>query len=170
MATYPSDPKAKLFELEDFPQMEPGSPSPIVVRDEYVGTFVAYDIRSDLAAEGGEVCLVLFEGVTATYWGAPNEEALHGHPLYKNGLKWYAGFEVSNSPWVASLEKMNRVHSHHRPSMYASCRHFVITFHDSTFECVADGYKIERRPGYALRAKRLVDLLMPHTGDISKLL
>jgi hypothetical protein len=35
---------------------------------------------------------------------------------------------------------MNSVHPYHRPARYEELRHFVLAFHDSTFECVAKSY------------------------------
>jgi len=31
------------------------------------------------------------------------------------------------------------VHDRHSPARYSALRHFIFTFHDSTFECVAEG-------------------------------
>ena len=39
------------------------------------------------------------------------------------------------------MEKRNRVHYRHDPSRYAKLSHFIFTFHDSTFECVAESLK-----------------------------
>ncbi len=36
------------------------------------------------------------------------------------------------------MEQMNRVRPAHNASRFRSLGHFVFTFHDSTFECVAD--------------------------------
>jgi hypothetical protein len=43
-----------------------------------------------------------------------------------------------DSPWIAALERRNRVHRLHDPERFASRRHFILPFHDSTFECIAD--------------------------------
>jgi hypothetical protein len=32
---------------------------------------------------------------------------------------------------------MNAVHRHHKPDVFAQLQHFVLSFHDTTFECVA---------------------------------
>ncbi len=66
----------------------------------------------------------------------PNDEALPGHPLWGHGLDFYTISEVINSSWIAQLSQQNRMAfpDYTRPSK----RHFIITFHDSTFECIAD--------------------------------
>src|SRR5690242_16032349 len=70
------------------------------------------------------------------------------HPSHRGG-HWepYAVFEVKRSSGIRGLERMNSVHPYHRRDRYEQLRHFVFTFHDSTFECVADGYEISIRSG-----------------------
>ena len=69
--------------------------------------------------------------------GYPNDEALHGHPLAKFGLKHYAAYLVENSPLIAEIQSQNRVHRAFRPGMYDKFRHWVVTFHGETLEVVA---------------------------------
>jgi hypothetical protein len=45
--------------------------------------------------------------------------------------------DLRNSSWIRSFERMNRVHPRHDPAGFQRLRHFVVCFHDSTFECVA---------------------------------
>jgi hypothetical protein len=33
-------------------------------------------------------------------FGMPNDETLHGHPLYERGLEVYGAFRVEDSSWV----------------------------------------------------------------------
>ncbi len=69
--------------------------------------------------------------------GAPNEEAIAGHPLSDRGLEPFAAFEIKQSSWIRQLEKLNSVHPYHdRERFLESKRHFVFVFHDSTFECL----------------------------------
>ena len=75
----------------------------------------------------------------AHYCGSPNDEALEGHPLYPRGLKSYGIFEVESSSWVRSLERMNSVHPGHGSDRFQNLRHFMFTFRDTCFECVAEG-------------------------------
>jgi hypothetical protein len=105
---------------------------------------------------------VRFESPYASSFGPPNEEAFSGHPLAARGLYPFGAFEVLNSSWVRSLEKMNSVHRYHRKERFDALRHFVLTFHDSTFECVAKGYSWEPASGpldelVANEARRLAD-------------
>jgi hypothetical protein len=38
---------------------------------------------------------------------------------------------------------MNSVHRYHRRDAFADHRHFILSFHDSTFECIAKSYAHE---------------------------
>jgi hypothetical protein len=83
-----------------------------------------------------EVVVLRFGAVAALMLGSPNDEALDGHPLAARGLTAYGAFRVEQSSWVRRLEQMNRVHPQHSPESFLRLQHFVLTFHDSTFECV----------------------------------
>ena len=84
----------------------------------------------------GDEHVVVLDGVHSVMFGSPNDEALHGHPLADRGLGAYAAHEVVSSSWIRGLERMNRAHSVHSAAACARLRHFILTFHDSTFECV----------------------------------
>jgi hypothetical protein len=124
----------------DLPQPETAAPMPMVIAGD-VGTVILifYARPSQSApAESQELnAVVRFDGSIAHSLGEPNDEALSGHPLFARGLSAYGAFRVRQSSWVATLERMNRVHSQHKPTAYQGLTHFVYTFHDSVFECVA---------------------------------
>jgi hypothetical protein len=84
---------------------------------------------------------------TGAVLGGLNDEAYHGHRLWDQGLSKVGGHgaaEVEGSAWIAELERSNRVHEHHRPEAFTGYRHFILGFHDSTFECVAEGFRAFR--------------------------
>lgn len=37
---------------------------------------------------------------------------------------------------------MNSVHDYHRPEEFWKLRHLIFAFHDSTFECVCNGFEV----------------------------
>jgi hypothetical protein len=77
----------------------------------------------------------------ASRFGYPNDEALQGHPLRNSGLHAYGCFEVLDSTWKAALEQQNRI-AFPGWAGWGWARHFVFTFHDSTFECLAEGFAV----------------------------
>jgi hypothetical protein len=155
---YNVDDKDRVIKLDDVPQSSVGAPLPVVLSDEGK-TLLAY-LRSDVPDDwdgssirivGYEsewpIVIVEFKAVYALMSGPPNDEAFSGHPLYERGLHPYAAFEIINSSWIRGLEKMNSVHEYHRPERFEKMRHFVFAFHDSTLECVADGFEVSETKG-----------------------
>jgi hypothetical protein len=111
--------------------------------------------------QGEPIAIVEFSRPRAHIFGAPNDEALEGHPLASRGLESYRIFDVKDSSWIRSLIRMNSVHPRHDPARFATLRHFIFTFHDSTFECVAQSLEVTLHVGSITTAldamsKRLV--------------
>lgn len=99
----------------------------------------------DLPLFTEHVALIEFKRYRSYKFGSPNDKALSGHPLYSRGLRAYGAFEVNGSSWIRELERMNSVHPRHSSERFKVLHHYVFTFHDSTFECVAEGYEIAQR-------------------------
>tara|TARA_B100001540_G_scaffold302906_1_gene310951 strand:+ start:490 stop:969 length:480 start_codon:yes stop_codon:yes gene_type:complete len=144
----------------DIPLSSVGAPIPAVVAGEHevAVLFYAQDedpnwdgttVRVVGADSASETCVIVrFKNACAHLFGPPNDEAISGHPLYSRGLEPHGNFEVLNSSWIRTLERMNSVHPQHDKKKYLSNRrHFVLAFHDSTFECVARCYEFSIHPG-----------------------
>jgi len=163
---YTVDELDSIVELTDVPQSDVGAPCPMVLCTEeklllaYFRQFPLNEEELASAREGGEyekdeACLLVkFDVWYAYMFGPPNDEAIHGHPLAHRGLQPYAVFEVRKSSWVRGLEKMNRVHRFHKPERFEKLRHFIFTFHDSTFECVAPGFAWTKHVGSVSKVLR----------------
>ena len=70
------------------------------------------------------LALAEFKGVVAVKMGPPNDEVLHGHPLWGRGLEWYGTYVVENSRWLAELIEINRVHERFDLERWEERRHF----------------------------------------------
>lgn len=152
---YSVDDRDRVVELLDIPRCDSGAPCPLVLLAEGAATVVYFCPNTPAEWDGSSAtmrgpemagdpaAIVRFERTRATSFGAPNDEAFAGHPLASRGLRPYGAFEVLDSSWIRGLEKMNRVHPRHSAAMFAAYRHFVLTFHDTTFECVAVRYACE---------------------------
>jgi hypothetical protein len=153
-------------ERKDIPQSSIGAPFPSLLATERLLHLAYYLEESEDALNCAsvrivgeyserEICaLVRFKNAIAHMFGPPNDEAFQGHPLADRGLKPYAVFEVSNSSWIRMLERMNAVHPNHLPKHYTRYRHFVFTFHDTVFECVAESFDVSVHPGSVSRVLR----------------
>jgi len=120
-----------LVVLENWPQ--PHSASEAVVFANDSSLLLRYTTANDAIA------IIKFPLVSIFKFGAPNNEALGGHPLCSKGLKWYSVHRVENSPWIEELEKQNSVHHRHDKQRFLENKmHYIFTFQDSCLECVAE--------------------------------
>jgi hypothetical protein len=147
---YRIDELDRVIALDGVPQIDIGAPLPIVVADDnhLLLGYLTANFDTDKS-----VAIVQFQRPSAHFFGLPNDETLEGHPLVHRGLNCYGVFEVVDSSWIRTLERMNSVHSRHdRTSFLQGKRHFIFTFHDNTFECVARGYEVEKFTGTPIDA------------------
>ncbi len=155
---YQVDHLDEVVELDDIPHSSVGAPCPEMIAGEHI-LLVKYFVQ-DQHPESDEAASVRFNSPYAHQFGPPNDEALNAHPLYERGLRPYGSFEVINSSWIRTLEKMNAVHPlHDRKRFMKGKRHFILTFHDTTFECIAESYSVSPNASH-----KGVDLATP-TGD-----
>lgn len=135
----------------DFPvEWDTGAPLPFLLASEY-RTYLAFYVRDpdpnwdgtyvnvvDPSSPNVEkLCIVTIGGCVATRFGSPNEEVFHGHYLYGHGQEAYEAQIVMNSPWLREVQAINSVHSQYNPNRWTDVKHFILWFHDSTFECLA---------------------------------
>jgi hypothetical protein len=169
---YTIDERDCVVKIEEFPQSSIGAPIPIVISNEFV-TVVAFYLKDTpddwdgttvreitMETEGRPIALVRFSRCHSLMFGPPDDEAFDGHPLANRGLMPYGAFLIENSSWLRQLEKMNSVHPYHSPERFNQLKHYVLTFHDSTFECVAEYYSVEvHKESMRNAIPRMIDLL-----------
>jgi len=136
---YLVDDRDRVIQLS-VPAFDPGASAPFILANDFK-LFLAYRARGD----ADDRVILEFARPRAHYFGAPNDEALTGHPLASRGLTPYGSFEILNSSWIRILEARNRVHPRHDPRSFHPLRHFILTFHDNIFECVAEDTSIVGR-------------------------
>lgn len=132
-----------------------GAPLPFVVAA--TGrTFVVYHRKEDdpnwdgsyahvvdpETQEQRPIAVVEFRRCLVHKFGAPNDEAIDGHRLTGRGLVAYRAHTVERSRWLAENESINSVHARHSPEAFAKYTHYVLAFHDETFECLAHGFEV----------------------------
>jgi hypothetical protein len=114
----------------------------ILLQSEY-STYLIFNAMTPMAGSerlvdaGRAVCE--FVGCTITKFGYPNDEAWGAIPRTK-GLA-YDICEVTDSEWRQEITDLNRHAFPNTPE--SSQRHFLILFHDSSFECLANEMRWE---------------------------
>ena len=154
--------KKEYAEKINFPIiMDTGTPEPRVICNG-LKTLVIFCVRDDfnpfekeLAKEQFQLtpehkkkripdayALIQFNHCLIHKFGTPNDEALNGHPLWKKGLSFYSWHKVHNSSWIEEIKNINRVHPKFNENHWLNHTHYIITFHDETFECIAESYEL----------------------------
>jgi hypothetical protein len=80
-------------------------------------------------------CTVLFPDCVFHRLGPPGDNDLEIHPLASQGLLGHSVHEVVNSSLAAEIAEL-------ASAAGLAPRHFVVTFQDSTFECVASDFTV----------------------------
>lgn len=143
----------RLDEVNTILHIQPGAPVPVVLSDEYKLSLFYYYTKSFSesitemprernSSEDKGVASLSFKNHIIYKFGYPNAEVLQAHPYYNLGLESYNIYEVAESDWVKEIETKNRLHPFHNPLKFKMYKHFIITFEDSTFECVAQGLEL----------------------------
>ena len=143
--------------LIDYPYpWDTGAPLPHVISNGYK-TFLIYYVGehnskwnpsnkniTDLNTGHDDItALVKFINCYNYKFGGINDEVIHGHPLYKHGLEAYEAHIIINSKWLKEQESINSVHSNYSHTLWENYKHYIFTFHDEIFECIASDYKVD---------------------------
>lgn len=93
-------------------------------------------------------------------FGIPGDETIHGHPYSKLGMESYSFYELKNSDLIKSLQDIDQVHPQYNPKKWKMYKHYILTFHDNMFECIAQCFEIreENTSLYNQAAKMLNQL------------
>lgn len=162
---YVVDERDVVVRVAGIPSPSAGAPEPVIVADEgsavvayYGSEAMNWDTARPEDFGPQQVVVLRFGSVRSLMFGSPNDEAVSGHPLFGRGLDYYAVHSVEDSSWVRRLERMNSVRPQHNASGFLRLRHFIVTFHDSTFECVCRNAPTvelahDTTPEHAARAK-----------------
>lgn len=98
--------------------------------------------RPDSGSPAG-LALIEFEQCLLFKFGAPNEDVQKNHPLEGRGAKSYTAQQVINSEWLAEVGDLHGANEDGNSALMRPFNHYILWFHDSTFECIAKSIKIE---------------------------
>ncbi|MDQ6479990.1 hypothetical protein [Dyadobacter sp. LHD-138] len=140
----------ELIELKDFFEMDFGAPLPMIVSTDtelFITFYSDQEIKSfypnalnPVYSTG--VVVLKFKHYLKYTFGIPGNETIEGHPYFKLGMKLFKFYELTNSDLVAHLEKIEKSHQYYNPNKWKDYKHYILTFHDNMFECVAKKFKV----------------------------
>ena len=144
-----------------------GAPMPVLISTDH-RTLIAFYVPDRDVTDGLEVQTAEFNGCASVMFGFPNDEVLHGHRLHGHGLEWYGLHVIEESTWIAELVRIERVHDRAPAEPFAGSKHYLLAFHDSTLEAIAEDLVPLARYRYMDEAvAALVTLARPPGGYFS---
>lgn len=142
----------------DAPLPDVGAPHPLILAGEWALRLAYYissrdtkwyvEKRSRIWSDSDELCveesfaILEFQLPQIHLFGMPSEQTICGHPLSGRGLKSFMTAEVKESSWINDLVLLDSYAQSPVTMAKDRFRHFVISFHDSTFECVAVDFQV----------------------------
>jgi hypothetical protein len=131
----------RAIEVEGVPAPSAGPAEPRVFITEHSAVLVYRAAENT----GGGVAVLRFLSPVAVFHGVPNDEALARHPLWGRGLGFYSVYRIEDSAWKAQMQDRGARRDRPPPPVWSDLTHYVVTMHDSTFECLARDMTSELR-------------------------
>ena len=140
----------KLIEIKGLFEMDTGAPSPMIISNDselFVAFYANKERTSAIPKERNirydtGIFVMKFKGYLKFTLGLPGEETISGHPYRRLGMKSYSFYELKKSDLIKSLQKIEKVHPRYNSENWNMYKHYIITFHDNMFECVAQDFEI----------------------------
>jgi len=130
---------------------EPNAPEAVMISNDLGRTVLALRAHPD-DTDQRNVSLV-WNGVESATLSAPNDEAIDGHRLWRDGL--------SDVPWIGVVEesalsrdlmRQNSVHSGHDPRRFELLEHYIVLLKECVAEVVASSVEVHRVDGETLES------------------
>ena len=112
-----------------------------VIDPHWDGSYV--NVIGSKSNEPQPLVLVEFKGCYIYKFGGMNDEVWQGHSLYEKGLEGYSAHRIENSEWLKEQKRINSVHPFYKEEHWSKYNHFMLLFHDTMFECLAESYTVE---------------------------
>ncbi|ULQ52154.1 hypothetical protein [Flavihumibacter fluvii] len=158
----------ELIEIKGLFEMDFGSPSPTILSNDYELFIAFYANKKNLSNGPQERNTIYDTGIFALKFkvflrysfGLPGEETIEGHPYSKLGMKAFSFYELRNSDLIKSLQEIEKTHSNYNTEKWKMYKHYILTFKDNMFECIAQSFEIrEENTSLYNQAKVILDEL-----------
>lgn len=140
----------ELVEIKGLFEMDYGSPSPMILSNDNELFIAFYADKQSSTLIPKERNIIYDTGIFALKFkvflkysfGLPGNETMQGHPYSKLGMKACSFYELRNSDLIKSLLDIEKFHPNYNPEKWKLYNHYILTFHDNMFECIAQGFEI----------------------------
>lgn len=140
----------ELIELNSGFQINVGAPEPIIISNDNELFIAFYADKQSSSTVPQEPNIIYDEGIFALKFkvflkytfGLPGDETMQGHPYSELGMNPYSFYELRNSDLIKSLQDIEKIHPNYNPEKWKMYKHYILTFHDNMFECIAQDFEI----------------------------
>ncbi|SFB86217.1 hypothetical protein SAMN05421780_101798 [Flexibacter flexilis DSM 6793] len=140
----------ELVEIKGLFEMDFGSPSPTILSNDnelFIAFYADKQSSSTIPQERNTIYdtgifALKFKAFLKYTFGLPGDETIQGHPYSKLGMKSYSFYELRNSDLIKSLQDIEKIHPNYNPEKWKMYKHYILTFHDNMFECIAQDFEI----------------------------
>jgi hypothetical protein len=140
----------ELIEIKGLFEIDYGAPSPTILSNDtklYIAFYADRTDNSTVLHERNEVydtgiVALKFNRYINYRFGMPGNETIHGHPYSKLGMSSCSFYELKDSDYIKSLQDIDKVHRRYDAEEWRQYHHYILTFHDNMFECVAHNFEI----------------------------
>lgn len=150
--------------LSNAPRPDDCLPLPLVLSDEnkLFLSYAVFETNHDtegrfpprVVGEDSEilVAVVTFQKPYAYVFGPVDDNAIACHRLSPRGLESCAAWQIQRSSWIGELKKAG-LSNRRVPRVFGHLKHFVFTFLDAVFECIAEDFylRVERGSIWSIR-------------------
>lgn len=141
----------KLNEISGLLSIDVGVPAPTIISNDSNLYLMFYSNGEDISTEALQernsvydrgIYILKFNLFLNYKFGMPSNEIIIGHPYSKLGLQPYSFYQLEDSDWIKKLMKIDSVHPYYDKKKWVIYKHYILTFHDNMFECIAKDFEI----------------------------
>jgi hypothetical protein len=141
---YDVDERDRAVRISGFPPPEAGAPYPRVAAGDRSLQLAYRCLNTTLDRGNDTIAVVTFALAVIHLFGSYASHNNLKHPLFARGLQLYGAFAIENSSLLRALQRIR--------AAGPDSTHYILTFHDSIFECVAREFSVETRPAAGVEA------------------
>lgn len=140
----------ELIEIKGLFEIDYGSPSPTILSNDselYLTFYADRENAVEIPQQRNTVydtgiVVIKFNMYLKYTFGLPGEETVHGHSYNSLGMESFSFYELRNSDFIKSLQEIEKVHPYYNSEKWNKYKHYILTFHDNMFECIAESFEI----------------------------
>lgn len=140
----------ELLEIKGLFEIDYGAPSPTILSNDnelFIAFYADKESTTPFPQERNTIYdtgifVLKFKQYLKYTFGLPNEETIHGHPYSKLGMQPCSFYELKNSDLIKALQDIEKIHPQYNSKKWEVYKHYIITFHDNMFECIAQDFEI----------------------------